>query len=81
METHYFFSVVILFFFSFLLLLRVLSLLRYGLIFFARDKDGRYDYISISMKLPSLRRTMSGSFVGKRLRLQRECLRARVRVA
>ena len=69
------------FFSSFLLLLYVLSLLRYGLIFFASDKDGRYDYISISMKLPSLRRTVSGSFVGQRLRLQRECLRARVRVA
>lgn len=69
------------FFPSFLLLLYVLSLLCYGLIFFASDKDGRYDYISISMKLPSLRRTMSGSFVGQRLRLQRECLRARVRVA
>jgi len=68
-------------FFSFLLLLCVLSLLHYGLIFFTSDKDGRYDYISISMKLPSLRRTMSGSFVGQRLRLQRECLRARVRVA
>ena len=58
-----------------------LSAMSWSNLFFASDKDGRYDYISISMKLPSLRRTMSGSFVGQRLRLQRECLRARVRVA